>query len=260
MKLSVITINLNNKEGLKRTVTSVLTQTIYPTIEYLIIDGQSNDGSLEIIEQHADRISYWTSEQDNGVYDAMNKGSLRASGKYLLFLNSGDILADSSALERAVHELDGTDIIYGDICFDYGTHRERYLYPDQLSFRFFCERSLGHPATFIRRELFTNHGMYDLSYAIAADWVFFTRVICKHNASTKHLPLLLSIFDMSGMSNNPVNEARIAEERFRLLSSEFPLFFADYRTLKDTEEEVIRIKSSKAFQWLRALGVKKFRS
>ena len=89
MKLSIITINYNNREGLKKTINSVINQT-FRDFEYILIDGGSEDGSKEIILQHEAQFSYWRSEKDHGIYNAMNKGILAAKGDYLLFLNSGD--------------------------------------------------------------------------------------------------------------------------------------------------------------------------
>ena len=89
MRLSIITINYNNREGLRKTIESVVNQT-YRNFEYIIIDGGSTDGSVEVVKEYADRISYWVSEPDNGIYNAMNKGVLAANGKYIQFLNSGD--------------------------------------------------------------------------------------------------------------------------------------------------------------------------
>src|SRR5690606_105779 len=97
MKISIITINLNNRAGLKATMASVLEQT-YAHVEYLVVDGGSTDGSVDVITSHADRLAYWVSEPDRGVYHAMNKGIERATGEYLLFLNSGDRLMEPETL------------------------------------------------------------------------------------------------------------------------------------------------------------------
>src|SRR5215213_3812369 len=98
-QFSIISINLNNAEGLQKTFDSVFNQT-FTDFEYIIIDGGSSDGSEEIIKENADKFSYWVSEKDDGIYDAMNKGIAKATGDYLLFLNSGDHLLDSSILQK----------------------------------------------------------------------------------------------------------------------------------------------------------------
>ena len=108
--VSIITINKNNKIGLVKTINSVLTQ-VDASFEYIIIDGKSDDGSLEILNENSHRIDFFSSETDLGIYHAMNKGIDKANGDYLLFLNSGDILKDQNVLKKAFGFLDGSDII-----------------------------------------------------------------------------------------------------------------------------------------------------
>ena len=111
-KLSIITINLNNAAGLRKTIESVVNQT-FTDYEYLIIDGGSTDGSVEVIKEFADKITYWVSEPDKGIYNAMNKGILKARGEYLQFLNSGDWLVDNEVLFRVFSLNHFEDILYG---------------------------------------------------------------------------------------------------------------------------------------------------
>ena len=110
-KLTIITINYNNLEGLKRTVESVLNQT-WQEFEYIVIDGGSNDGSAEYIESQSEHIDYWVSEPDKGIYNAMNKGIAKARGEYLLFLNSGDHLYSAKVLEENYGKIADFDLIY----------------------------------------------------------------------------------------------------------------------------------------------------
>lgn len=112
MKLSIITINLNNLEGLKKTFESVFNQT-FTDYEWIVIDGGSTDGSREFIEAHQDSFSYWSSEPDRGIYNAMNKGILQANGEYLSFLNSGDYYADSETLANVFCTNHEADILFG---------------------------------------------------------------------------------------------------------------------------------------------------
>lgn len=120
MKLSIITVNRNNTEGLRKTIESVVSQT-YTDFEYIIIDGASTDGSVDIIKEYADRITYWVSEPDNGIYNAMNKGILKAKGEYLQFLNSGDWLVDEGVLQTMIKYTDDVDILIGNIYLINGT-------------------------------------------------------------------------------------------------------------------------------------------
>lgn len=160
MKLSVITINYNNAEGLAKTMDSVFRQR-FSDFEYIVIDGGSTDGSKDLIVNNQDKIAYWCSEKDSGIYNAMNKGIREASGEYLLFLNSGDFLHDFAVLEDIHPFLSGEDIVYGDLLFVHGDGKEDlFVYPDVLSFEYFLERSLGHPAAFIKRALFGGVPLY----------------------------------------------------------------------------------------------------
>ncbi len=256
MKLSIVTINLNNHEGLTATFDSIVSQT-YQDFEYIVVDGLSNDGSQEIAKA-TKRINKLICEKDAGVYDAMNKGIKIASGTYILFLNSGDGLHEKTTLEKIIGDLDLFDIIYGDLFFEEKERPHVYNYPPILTFDFLHKASLGHPATFIKRQLFADFGYYDQSYKIAADWVFFMNVIVKQHVKTKHVAQVISNFNMEGMSSMQENMSAIFAERRRYLEGEFPLFLDDYQRHDETAKELKRIKSAKGFRWLKALGVKKF--
>ena len=110
MKYSIITINYNNADGLRRTIESVVSQT-YADYEYLIIDGGSTDGSVNAIKEYEDKISYWVSEKDGGIYNAMNKGVKVAHGEYLIFMNSGDVFYNDRVIERIESSQRTDDII-----------------------------------------------------------------------------------------------------------------------------------------------------
>lgn len=112
MKLSIITINFNNEKGLKKTLESVSIQT-YKNFEFIIIDGGSTDNSVNIIKEYQPIITYWLSEPDKGIYNAMNKGIAQAHGEYCIFMNSGDTFYDASTIEKSLPYLDGTAIVSG---------------------------------------------------------------------------------------------------------------------------------------------------
>jgi glycosyltransferase involved in cell wall biosynthesis len=136
--LSIITINYNNRPGLQKTFNSVLGQ-FYKDFEYIIIDGGSTDGSKELIEKNATAFSYWVSEKDQGIYNAMNKGIIKAKAKYLLFLNSGDFLVDEKSLESISLSSHDEDIICADIKInEMGRHWIKKA-PDSLSFDYFTK-------------------------------------------------------------------------------------------------------------------------
>ena len=169
-KFTIITINYNNKVGLQKTIKSVFDQS-FGDYEYIIIDGGSTDGSEEVIEQCAARLSYWVSESDKGIYHAMNKGIAQAHGEYLVFMNSGDCFHDSSVLEWVAAQKLDVDIAIGTVeCV--GTGRLKVPPCNDLSMMDLCRNHPPHQAAFIRRALFEKGG-FDESLVLVADWSFF---------------------------------------------------------------------------------------
>ena len=182
-KFSIITINLNNDAGLQKTTQSVFGQN-FKDFEYIVIDGGSKDGSIALIEANKDRLSYWISEVDSGVYNAMNKGIQKATGEYLLFLNSGDYLMHENILAEVATSLDGTELIYGNVFLIENSQKSWIgFYPAKLSFQHFVDGSLPHPCSFIKKSVFDKVGYYDEGLKIVADWKFFLHAICKFNVT-----------------------------------------------------------------------------
>lgn len=226
-KLSIITINFNNSAGLERTVESVLSQT-FSDYEYIIIDGGSTDGSVEIIKKHETHIDYWVSEQDKGVYHAMNKGILKASGEYCYFLNSGDFLWTNDVLEKVFLQSNGEDIVYGNMIHgglntvDHGMQEIRF-------FNFFVG-SIYHQSAFIKRELFKVIGLYNESLNIVSDWEFFVKAIFLENCSIHYINISIALYETGGLSFQDL-EGNLRERR-QVLEQHFPLYLKDYEELK----------------------------
>lgn len=216
--ISIITINYNNGEGLGRTLHSVVNQT-WKEFEYIVIDGGSTDGSKEIIEEYSKDIDYWISEPDMGIYNAMNKGILASKGNYLLFINSGDELFDLNVLDKNIEYIHTEDLIYFDIYLIFSDKEKYHYYPESINFRTFIEGSIGHPTTFIKRDLFKRIGYYDETLHIVADWKFFLEAIVKFNCSRKKVNAVFSKFYMDGISS--INEGQVDKERRRVLSKGF---------------------------------------
>ncbi|PST84877.1 glycosyltransferase [Pedobacter yulinensis] len=232
LKISVITVNYNNCEGLRRTMASVQEQT-YANLEYIVIDGGSTDGSAEAIPQSDPQPHYWVSEQDAGIYQAMNKGIRASHGKYLLFLNSGDVFHRPDVVEKAVAEMsEGLDIYYGDALYDHHGQPETRIYPDRLDFDFFYVQNLSHQATFIARSLFDRISFYNESYRIVSDWEFFSVAICKHQASYRHLAWLITIYDVNGISSDQENYPTMNAERDAVFERHFQSFASNYSYLQ----------------------------
>src|SRR5690554_4847972 len=162
IKLSIITVNLNNANGLSKTLESVASQT-FTNYEHIIIDGGSNDGSVDIIKDYERKYNgapghlYWVSEPDKGIYNAMNKGIKVASGEYCLFLNSGDWLLKNSIKDRIFSDHTSPDILSCDLQSSKG----KISYPGKIDLLYLLFNTLGHPSTFIKKTIFEKYGLYN---------------------------------------------------------------------------------------------------
>ena len=215
-KFSIITINYNNFNGLKQTIESLLCQT-YTNYEYIVIDGGSSDGSKKIIENFSDKIDYWVSEPDKGIYNAMNKGVSKATGEYCLFLNSGDVLHRNNVLEQiAAGGLD-TDLLIGKV--RYLNTGQLSSLPDVLTMKHFYSRSLPHPSTFMKRTIFESLH-YDESFRIVSDWKLFIEAVIMRNASYAFSDVVVTDFDTTGIS--ATNKRLVDAERRKVLETMFP--------------------------------------
>lgn len=240
-KISIITINYNEKEGFEKTIESVLNQT-YQDFEFIIIDGGSTDGSKQIIEKFQDKISYWVSEPDKGVYNAMNKGIRASKGEFVIFINGGDYFNNDLVLEEIAPMLnDEFDVYYGN---NYNSKSEKHKkilkYPEKLDFSFFYYRTISHQSTFIRKTLFDEHFYYNEDYKVCSDWEFFIYTFCCKNVPYKYLDKVISVFDCNGISYNPKFAGIIQEERNQTFQKYFPAFIGYF-------EETVGLKS-KRFQ------------
>lgn len=206
MKISIITINWNNAAGLERTIKSVIEQT-YNNIEYIVIDGGSTDGSVDTIKKYADKISYWISEPDKGIYNAMNKGVDVATGDYCLFLNSGDKLLTPQSLEKAISykKLDA-DIISCDLFTDLNKRRNYRKAPRTCPTKLYMMiyNPIPHPSTLIRTSVIKEI-KYNENSKIAGDWMFFFTCLTLGNATYDYIPLPLSLFYTDGISSSNGN-------------------------------------------------------
>ncbi len=225
-RLSIITINYNNLEGLKNTVSSVLAQTSNE-FEYLIIDGGSTDGSREFIEQ----ITFdsciklnWVSEKDNGIYHAMNKGIKMAEGEFVQFVNSGDVFVDKYVIHHMLNNVKIEDqIIYGNMIkpLTKGLFRDKGFNGRKPTMLDFYYGTLNHSPALIRRSLFERFGFYDESLRIVSDWKWYLQVIILSNIPVRYIPIDVTLFDMNGISNK--NRQLEISERNKVLSELIPV-------------------------------------
>lgn len=231
MKLSIITINYNNKAGLQRTIDSVICQT-WHDLEWIVIDGGSTDGSKQLIEQYQSHFAYWCSEPDNGVYHAMNKGITHAKGEYLLFLNSGDALYDDNVLQKVDDVHSSADIISGQ-AVRMDTNELLRHYDKNLLMQLYHD-TLNHQATLIKRDLFKDT-CYDENLKIVSDWKFWLEAILWKKASVDVVDIIVTKQDMTGISSDQKKEY---EERECVLQQLMP------NVLKDSLDSFQKIRVS----------------
>lgn len=198
-KLSIITICLNEVANIERTLISIVNQT-FQDFEWIIVDGGSTDGTLNIIEKYRSRINTLISEKDSGIYDAMNKGIKKSMGEYCFFLNSSDYLYDKYVLENVFLPNPSQDIVYGNIVIDLGKSQEIRSSPEKITIKHLLRDTLWHPVSFIKRELFDKVGYYDTLFQIVGDYDFFLKAIITHNCSQQHINNIISVFNTQGIS------------------------------------------------------------
>lgn len=220
-KLSVITIVYNNVRDIERTVLSVLNQT-YPNIEYLVIDGASADGTLEILKKYEARLAKLISERDKGIYDAMNKGLALASGDYILFMNSGDEIYAYDTVEKVFATAPDADIYYGETEMyneDWKSlGQRRHKAPESFTWRDFkYGMSISHQAIYIRRSLTEP---YDTQYKLSSDidWIINA---AKKAGKIVNTRLYVAKYLVGGMSKKKHRQSLI--ERFHIFSKYYGL-------------------------------------
>jgi len=219
--LSVITVVYNNARDIERTIRSVIEQT-YPQIEYVVVDGGSTDGTVDVIKRYSDRITRWVSEPDSGIYDAMNKGLAMATGDYVLFMNSGDEIYAPDTVARIFATEPGADIYYGETeLFDdkwESLGLRRHHIPERFTWRSFrYGMNVSHQAIYIRRSIV---GRYDTRYELSADidWVIRAAKQATRAVNTR---MLVAKYLVGGMSKKRHRQSLI--ERFRIFTIHYGL-------------------------------------
>lgn len=264
-KLSIITINLNNALGLRKTIESVISQT-FSDFEYIIIDGGSTDGSIDVIKEYSDKITYWVSEPDKGIYNAMNKGILKANGEYCLFLNSGDWLVDDLVTADFYSENFKDDIILGNVLrVENGVITANIpRSKEELGFEhFYWGGSLPHQSSFIKRKVFNIYGLYNESLKIASDFEFFIKTLVLHNASYNYFNRNISYYDLTGISSQKESEISHKKELDYIFQTHLPIVYKSYKKILDEKSlllehekyytEYINLKNGKLGFFVRLL-------
>jgi glycosyltransferase involved in cell wall biosynthesis len=234
MKLSIITVNFNDAEGLERTIKSVLSQSFHD-FEFIIIDGGSTDDSVNIIKKYESHIDYWVSEHDGGIYPGMNKGLRQAKGEYLNFMNGGDCFHSEDVLEKIFALETNADIITG-------AHAEngiRNIGEGGVTMLDLYKWAIDHQASFIRREVALRHP-YDEKYRIVSDWKFFIEALIFDNCSFYYTDTIVVDVDMTGISNT--NLSLDMQEREIVLKEMFPeRVLKDYQLLASIHPDLLEV-------------------
>ena len=232
MLVSVITINYNNCRGLHQTILSVVHQE-YQNFEFIVIDGVSTDGSLDVIKDYSENITFWVSEKDRGIYHAMNKGVAQAHGDYCLFMNSGDCFYDKDVLGRVVNSSAIEDIIVGKVSIDKYDHIISPPPLNGLTLYHLYSGAIPHQGAFIKTVLLRKYP-YDENLKISSDWKFFVQTLILDNCSIRYLDIFVSRYDMNGVSSS--NPELMRKEKDEILNKLFPIrVLEDYRRYKLSE-------------------------
>ncbi len=248
MLFSIITINKNNAFGLEKTMQSVAAQT-YKKLEYIVIDGASTDGSVEVIKRYETQFAHlkWVSEPDSGIYYAMNKGIRMASGEYVQILNSADCLASDEVTERmmkALTEAGCPSILYGNMikCFPDGRRMvDKCFAGQEISMLGMFTGTLNHDPVYIRRELFEKYGYYDESLKIVSDWKWYLQSIILGGEKPRYVDMDVTLFDMTGISET--NKDLDKTERKQVLEQLFPkTILTDYERFAFPIDQIKRLQ------------------
>lgn len=205
-KISIITVSYNSAQTIKDSIESVLSQD-YPNIEYIIIDAGSEDGTVEIVNSFGASVQYFISEKDDGIYDGMNKGISAATGDFVGILNSDDFYPNTSVISEVAKVFSSTncDSVYGDLVYvkeDNIKKIVRYWQSGKFSIAKLKKGwMLPHPTFFLKRKLYSKHGLYNTSLKSAADYEMILRLLYKYNISVRYIPLILVKMRLGGMSN-----------------------------------------------------------
>ena len=206
-KISIITVSFNSQSTIKHTIQSVASQD-YQNKEYILIDGASTDWTLDIISFLKDKINYFVSEKDNGIYDAMNKGIKASSGDIIGILNSDDFYSNDQVLSKVTNIFKETDCdcLYGDLVYvDKGDARNIVRYWKSGKFskkKLRMGWMLPHPTFFVKKEIYEKYGLYNLKLKTAADYEMILRLLHNDSIKVEYLPEILIKMRIGGESNS----------------------------------------------------------
>jgi glycosyltransferase len=242
MKISIITVVYNNEKTIKDAMQSVLGQS-YRDIEYVVIDGKSKDNTINLINEYKERLGYFISESDNGLYDAMNKGIKACTGDVIGILNSDDLYQDSDVIAAVMDQFNSNlelDILYGDLVYvksDDTNKIVRNWKSKSYYDKFFENANVPpHPALFVRSKVYNESGLFDLQYKLAADYELMLRMFKKHNFNSKYFNRLIIKMRLGGATNksylNIVNQNKEILKAWKKNGLKAPFYLMTLRIFK----------------------------
>lgn len=235
--VSIVTVSYNEVSTIEQTILSIINQT-YPNIEYIIIDGGSTDGTVDVIKKYANKIAYWVSEPDKGIYDAMNKGIAYSHGEYCNFINAGDKFCSSYILKQVMDFNHVADIIVGQDLHINENNKivSRSILPQRYNLLHFYITTIPHQSSFIRTSLLKKY-YYDTSLNIVSDWKFYLQSIVLDGCSVAAYNNVIVICNPRGASSD---NKQMKEEREKVLKELLPAYIVnDYQYLSCLGEEFI---------------------
>lgn len=233
-KISIITVVYNAVCTIEQTILSVLSQD-YDNYEYIVIDGGSNDGTLAIIEKYSEKISFWVSEPDQGIYDAMNKGIRNAKGEYVYFLGGDDLLFNSEVLKCTSSFLQSKfNVYYGNVVFK----KRNIIYDGKFSSLKIVTRNISHQSIFYPKEIFEKYS-FETKYKIFADYELNLKLYGNSSYSFVYIPLTIALFNDEGASGSNVLDACFEDDRFEIIKSNFPYWIYIYRIFRTKISKIV---------------------
>jgi glycosyltransferase involved in cell wall biosynthesis len=242
VKLSIITVVYNNEKTIKDALNSVLGQT-YRDIEYIIIDGKSKDNTVSIIKEYENKLDYFISEKDFGIYDAMNKGIKAASGDIIGILNSDDLYQDSTVLETVMTQFIQSpelDIVYGDLVYVKSDNIDKVIRnwkSNNYHTNFFENGNVPpHPSLFVKKKVYEETGLFNLDFKLAADYELMLRIFKKHNFKSKYINKVIVKMRLGGATNQSFSNIKKQNKEILLAwkynKLKVPLLLMPLRILK----------------------------
>jgi len=210
MKISIITATYNSEKSLQRTIDSVVSQN-YTDIEYIIIDGGSTDNTLNIIKSNSHQITKFISEKDNGIYNALNKGIMLATGEIIGFLNSDDVFANNKIISKIANffQIKKCDVLYGNLVYQTkdNVNPKTVRYWKSNIFHVGCLKygwMPPHPTLYCKKNIYDQYGLYNEQFEISSDYDFILRIFNRHEIIKSYFPTIIVKMDVGGISNRSI--------------------------------------------------------